>query len=564
MRIPPPLLDDIAAGKCLPFVGAGFSLNAKLPEKYKMPDWPGLTQILATAAEISEKAGGPEVASAYERKFGRVQLIEAIRRALHSDLAEPGRAHRAFAQLPFDTIYTTNFDLLLEEANGLSRRPYRSLVGELQMPFHGGPLTTSIVKMHGDLRHEEHVIVTREDYEEFLSRYPVISTHLSAMLITRTALFIGYSLSDPDFGHIRDVVKSRLGRFQRMSYVVQFNQTQAKIDKTLDERLHVVNLKVKRGQSIDDVLASFFSQILEELDARAGKRLRATKPEVFEEMTEETLEAASRSPDSGTLLSSSSNLCFVLMPFGKPFDLIYRHLVQPAVLASGLESMRADEIYYPGSVMEQIRAAIQQSRVCVVDITGRNPNVLYELGIAQTLGKPTIILSQDLEDMPFDIRHHRAIVYGKDIDDLERGKKELVKAVQAVLGLDRLDEARQLIRNGMLRAGVALLGILLEHSLRLLVNRRELSCFKTTGQAYRPLTMGRMVELLSQAEVITKEDVIALKEAILVRNKAVHELTEPDVQDAKDLLQTVESFVQQYFGNAEQSAPADLAPAPGL
>jgi hypothetical protein len=236
-KIPKPLLDDIAAGKCLPFVGAGFSQNAKLPADVKMPDWQGLTVVLAHAVGVSPKQSGPAVASAYERRFGRVQLIEAIRDALHSDSIEPGVAHSALAGLPFDTIYTTNFDLLLESANSLIHKPYRSLVGELQIPFHGGPLSTNIVKMHGDLRHEEHVVITQEDYDRFLDRYPVISTHLSAMLITRTALFLGYSLTDPDFTHIREVVRSRLGKFQRMSYLIQFNQSKKKIEKMLNEHL---------------------------------------------------------------------------------------------------------------------------------------------------------------------------------------------------------------------------------------------------------------------------------------------------------------------------------------
>ena len=89
-EIPQPLLDDIAAGKCLPFVGAGFSLNAKLPGDKKMPDWQGLAEVLASAAGVSPKQTGPAVASGYERRFGRVQLIEAIRDALHSDSIEPG------------------------------------------------------------------------------------------------------------------------------------------------------------------------------------------------------------------------------------------------------------------------------------------------------------------------------------------------------------------------------------------------------------------------------------------------------------------------------------------
>ncbi len=193
IQIPRPLLDDIEAGKCLPFVGAGFSLNARLPVGKVMPAWPELTAHLASIGHLAADFGGPAVASEFEKRFGRVQLIEAIRKGLHTGTAEPGEAHRAFAALPFDTIYTTNFDLLLEDAFTAIKRPFRSLVGELQMPFHGGPLTTSIVKMHGDLRHEEHVIVTREDYEKYLDTYPVIATHLSALPITKTALFVGYT-----------------------------------------------------------------------------------------------------------------------------------------------------------------------------------------------------------------------------------------------------------------------------------------------------------------------------------------------------------------------------------
>jgi len=197
-----------------------------------------------------------------------VQLIESIRNALKTDAIEPGKAHAAFIDLPFDTIYTTNFDLLLEEACERAKKPYRSLVGDLQIPFLGGVHTTNIVKMHGDLRHEEHMIVTQEDYDTFLDTYPVVSTHLSAMLITKTALFIGYSMSDLDFKHIREIVLSRLGRFQRTSYVVQFNTQESDVEKMRGDDLHVINLEVPAGTSIDDVLSDFFQEIREELDSR--------------------------------------------------------------------------------------------------------------------------------------------------------------------------------------------------------------------------------------------------------------------------------------------------------
>jgi len=550
--IPNPLIDDIASGKCLPFIGAGFSLNAKLPDSSIMPDWPALTLILAEASGINIKNGGPTVASAYEKMFGRVQLIETIRHALHTDVVEPGNAHRQFAQLPFDTIYTTNFDLLLEDAYSNIRRPFRSLVGELQLPFHGGPLTTNIVKMHGDLRHEEHMVITQDDYETFLNGYPVISTHLSAMLITRTALFIGYSLSDPHFNQIREIVKSRLGRFQRMSYIVQFNQPKSKIDKMLEEGLHVLNLKTSKKQSFDDKLADFFRTIQDELDARAGTKLRNSKPEMFEDVSKETLEATSRAPDASTLLMSSSNLCFILMPFGEPFDILYREIIKPAVIDSGLKPVRADEIYSPGSIMEQIRSAIQQSRACIADLTGRNPNVLYELGIAQTLGKPTVMLAQDLQDVPFDLKQYRIISYDKNALSLKNLRNDLQNAISSVLGRDRLDEAKSLIANGMFRAAVAMLGVLLEHSLHHILSISELLDIRIKEPISRTLSMGKMIEILRKAEIIPIEEQRKLREATMIRNRAVHDLKEPTIDQANMMFDYVATFIENYIKNAEQ------------
>ena len=278
--VPTPLLDDIAEGRCLPFIGAGFSANATLPGGETMPTWTGLTTSLAETGSIAG-SGGPEVAEEYERLFGRVGLIDAIRRALHSDTVRPGRAHAGFAQLPFDTVYTTNFDLLLEDACQQVLRPFRSLVGELQLPFHAGLLATNIVKMHGDLRHEEHVVVTRSDYDEFLDTYPVVATHLSAMLITRTALFIGYSRTDPDFLQIVDVVRSRLSRFQRMSYMIQFDATEESVSSALDDQMHVISLPSDRPGGRDAALAEFFGEVQSSIDKRAGMKLRRRRPDAF-------------------------------------------------------------------------------------------------------------------------------------------------------------------------------------------------------------------------------------------------------------------------------------------
>jgi len=469
MAVPQPLIDDIEAGRCVPIIGAGFSMNARVRGDGQMPDWKGLTHALADTAEVSSNRGGPAVASAFERRFGRVQLIEAIRRALRTDDVEPGDAHAAFAQLPFDTIYTTNFDLLLEDSFLRIKRPFRSIVGELQMPFHGGPLTTTIVKMHGDLRHEEHIVATAEDYEEYLEQYPVIATHLSAQLITRTALFIGYSLSDPDFQNIRKVVKSRLGKFERMAYVVAFDCSREEIEGKLEGNLHVLNLDATYGSTRVGQLKALFEEIQGRLDTQEGVKFRASRPESFEDIPVVAFEGAARQTDASSLFTSSSNLCFVMMPFAEELEWVYRDFIKPVAEQFGLSVVRADDIYAPGAITEQIRVAVQQSRLCIADVTQKNPNVLYEVGMAHTLGKPTLLLTRDIGDVPFDLKSLRVIVY--DMPRIQKARLELERTIEHVLGEDRLDEAERLVETGMYRAAAAILGVVLEHSIRQLLEK---------------------------------------------------------------------------------------------
>ena len=90
MKAPKPLIEDIEAGQCVPFVGAGFSMNGIVRGGGTMPDWASLTAHLAGIIGGSPEIGGPAIALAFEKKFGRVQLIESIRTALHTDRVEPG------------------------------------------------------------------------------------------------------------------------------------------------------------------------------------------------------------------------------------------------------------------------------------------------------------------------------------------------------------------------------------------------------------------------------------------------------------------------------------------
>lgn len=212
---PRPLLEDLVNGRWLPVIGAGMSLNAKLPSPTKMPLWTDLGKSFADELSDYLPASVLDGISAYEHEFGRARLIERLAELLHLNRAQPGAAHKQFCSLPFDIVCTTNFDFLLEKQYDLERgdnRTVHPVVDEEQLSINVGAAGTLLLKLHGDLRHPKRLVVTEADYDAFLSNYPLIATYLANLLITKTAVFIGYSLDDPDFRQIWHIVSSRLGK----------------------------------------------------------------------------------------------------------------------------------------------------------------------------------------------------------------------------------------------------------------------------------------------------------------------------------------------------------------
>lgn len=138
----------------------------------------------------------------------------------------------------------------------------------------------------------------------------------------------------------------------------------------------------------------------------------------------ETLDPAEQEERTRTFLDT----CFVMMPFGPWFDSYYKDIYIPAIKEAGLEPMRADELFSTGAVIEQIWEQIDKSKVLLADLTNKNANVFYELGLAHAALKPVVFTAASLEDVPFDLRHLRVVTY--DLNDPfwgEKLKKELTK-----------------------------------------------------------------------------------------------------------------------------------------
>lgn len=98
--------------------------------------------------------------------------------------------------------------------------------------------------------------------------------------------------------------------------------------------------------------------------------------------------------------------CFVVQPFAEPYAGYFNLIYEPAIEGAGLQAIRADaEIFGTGKIMDQIIAGIQEARVLIAELTTRNPNVLYELGLAHALRKPVVLVSNNEGDVPFDLSH---------------------------------------------------------------------------------------------------------------------------------------------------------------
>ena len=135
---------------------------------------------------------------------------------------------------------------------------------------------------------------------------------------------------------------------------------------------------------------------------------------------------------SKSVKTTPGESCFVMMPFASPHGDYYAKIFDPAIRKAGLTPVRADaDIFGAGKIMDQIMVGINSAKVLVAELTTKNPNVFYELGLAHALEKPVVLISSNEADVPFDLHHIRVIYY--DVLDPFWGQKLLDKVAENIL-----------------------------------------------------------------------------------------------------------------------------------
>ena len=186
--------DALELGNAAAFVGAGFSVGAGFF------DWKELLRDVATdlGLDIDEEQDLLAVAQ-YEvnRKNSRSSLDEKIIKAF-GEKAHLTENHSVLARLPIDTLWTTNYDRLLEQAYEAANKSVavrHDVAGLRARPLYSD---ATLFKMHGDVEAPERAVLTKDDYEKFEIDRAAFTTQLKADLLSKRFVFLGFSFTDPN------------------------------------------------------------------------------------------------------------------------------------------------------------------------------------------------------------------------------------------------------------------------------------------------------------------------------------------------------------------------------
>lgn len=523
---PKPFLKDLVENRCLPILGAGFSKNADIPLGKKMLDWDELGRSIAEDIDDYDYTTAIDAISSYSEQFSRVNLVEKLGELLLVDTVKAGKTHKAFCELPFDVVCTTNFEFLLEQGYNLISKYCRPITDEDQLSLQNTKDGVTLLKMHGDLHHPNRLIVTEDDYDGFLSRNPMLATYLANLLITRTALFIGYSLDDTNFRQILALIKERLGKLKRQAYVIKVNCSL--VEKAKYERRGVRVISIDgNAKDYPSILSDVFTELREYWQKGSLDSTLAS---------EEAAQAEILLPED-----SHNRLCF----FSVPFKLIsfYNEHIFPLVVELGLVPASADEFISLGdNWMAKIAALIDKAEFVVIDITSQN--TIFELGLALSQHKSpnrVLIITDESSPLPNDLAGQLMIRRPDNpyqaIEELRSKIKGWFTKHLVDLNLTYGEEPRRLLNKKEYRAAIISAITLLE-----VLIRRRLE--NESNFSPKSLSLQQLFHLVMNKDLFINLNNNDLQEWIRTRNELVHTSKNATSKEAKEIVAGVYRIIE--------------------
>lgn len=219
-KILPFLLNRLDEQRLVFFIGAGIPASeAGLPSGSDLRD-----SLEKEIGESSSDGSLPEVAARYQSERDRPELYEFLKRNLTfaGDIRGERvcRTYKLLLDLPIQTFLTTNFDGLFESVAAAKGVPLSCIRADGQVA-NFKPSERSILKIHGDLEvAADQIVITSDDYKAYASKFPQFSQMIKSVFQLNTVVFLGYSLSDPNFKHLYESVLQSVGALKKKCFAV--------------------------------------------------------------------------------------------------------------------------------------------------------------------------------------------------------------------------------------------------------------------------------------------------------------------------------------------------------
>jgi len=254
------LADRIVSDNAVLFLGS--ELFAGPGGGIAPPGKRGIARALAERFEYGKDDYSlPAVARDYKVLHGSHALTEFLKSVLNAPQLSPTRVHQLVADLsrPFTKIITTNYDRLLEQALRRVRKGFVLIVRDSDVPYFD-ETKIIVIKMQGCITQPDSLVITEDDYEEFLVRLPTLSDVIRALFATKTLIFIGYDLEDRGFKRLYAHVTRGVGIHRRRAYAIS------------ERNLPPVDVKFWREKGIEVVqgkVVGFLEELMAEIN-RSG------------------------------------------------------------------------------------------------------------------------------------------------------------------------------------------------------------------------------------------------------------------------------------------------------
>lgn len=523
--IPKPLQEDFINNRVVPLIGAGFSKNGIIPDGENIPDWGELGKAIAQYMPDYTYTNALDAISLFENEFSRGKLIETLAKETKVNRVQPGEAHQALVKILFDTICTTNFDFLIEQALAEQKIPHSTIVSEERLSI-STKEQTKVIKIHGDFNHPSQMVITENDYDNFLDKNKVLSTYISNLFITKTLLLVGYSLDDTDIRTLWSVIGSRLGKLQTNAYAVLVDASPLEISRFARRNVKVINIKGSKV-NYSELLTEFFAEIKKLIDSKLQERTIFTDDKAVEEKK---------------IQDRNSRLCFVSAPVRRISFL--NEMLKPMLTNHGLTPITINDVISPGETfIRKIDTIINQSGLMIVDVSDSNPNIMWELGNAMARKKTIILVAEEgsSKSIPFNLAHFCIATYsfaGNNKNFIYHIEQQLGEYVKSFKISDIYFDAERLLKHGEYNSAV----LMAYRNLEIFINEHLPFQIK---EEFGSITMGTQLFKFMKAKTEYANELInKCNEYRTIRNRLVHTNYSIPKKLAEEIIRTIPKICQ--------------------